>query len=52
MNILISGLEPPPDWPKNGEICIENVSVRYARDLDPVLKGVNVIFQAGQKVSG
>ncbi len=45
------GLEPPLDWPKEGAISVENISVRYAQELDPVLKGVDVVFNPGEKVS-
>ncbi|XP_006824101.2 ATP-binding cassette sub-family C member 8-like [Saccoglossus kowalevskii] len=41
---------PPPDWPDKGDVILENVSVRYATGLDPVLRDVNVRFKAGEKV--
>ncbi|XP_071809243.1 ATP-binding cassette sub-family C member 9-like [Asterias amurensis] len=44
------GMEPPLDWPKRGEIDLIAVSARYAEDLDPVLKDVNLHIAAGQKV--
>nr|XP_054751164.1 ATP-binding cassette sub-family C member 9-like [Lytechinus pictus]XP_054751165.1 ATP-binding cassette sub-family C member 9-like [Lytechinus pictus] len=44
------GLEPPLNWPHRGQISIDNVSVRYAADLDPVLQEVSVNIQAGEKV--
>uniref|UniRef100_A0ABM0N098 ATP-binding cassette sub-family C member 9-like n=1 Tax=Saccoglossus kowalevskii TaxID=10224 RepID=A0ABM0N098_SACKO len=42
--------KPPKDWPKNGDISIEHISVRYAEDLDPVLHNVSVHFKPGEKV--
>ncbi|XP_030828553.1 ATP-binding cassette sub-family C member 9 isoform X2 [Strongylocentrotus purpuratus] len=44
------GLEPPLNWPQRGQISIDNVSVRYAADLDPVLQEVSVNVRAGEKV--
>ncbi|XP_038050112.1 ATP-binding cassette sub-family C member 9-like isoform X2 [Patiria miniata] len=44
------GMEPPFDWPSKGAISIEDISVRYAEELDPVLKDVTVHIQAGEKV--
>nr|XP_006824098.1 PREDICTED: ATP-binding cassette sub-family C member 9-like [Saccoglossus kowalevskii] len=41
---------PPSDWPDKGDIILENVSVRYAAGLDPVLRDVSVRFKAGEKV--
>ncbi|XP_077977977.1 ATP-binding cassette sub-family C member 9-like [Glandiceps talaboti] len=41
---------PPSDWPNEGDIKIENISVRYAEDLDPVLQDINIHFQGGQKI--
>ena len=43
-------MKPPRTWPQNGEISIERVSARYARNLDPVLKCVSVDIKAGDKV--
>ena len=48
--LLYPGLEPPPDWPKNGGISVENIRVRYASNLDAVLRDVSIEFPAGQKV--
>ena len=45
-----SGMEPPPDWPKRGEVTLEGINVRYAADLDPVLHDVTAVFPPGQKV--
>ncbi|XP_072037224.1 ATP-binding cassette sub-family C member 9-like isoform X2 [Amphiura filiformis] len=44
------GIEPPPYWPQKGEIQAQNISVRYAQELDPVIKNVNINIPAGQKV--
>ncbi|XP_071504808.1 ATP-binding cassette sub-family C member 9-like [Diadema antillarum] len=44
------GLEPPPNWPHRGQISVDSISVRYASDLDPVLRDVSVNIRAGEKV--
>ena len=44
------GIEPPPSWPENGEIEMEDISVRYAAELDAVLKGVTLTIPKGGKV--
>ena len=41
---------PPMTWPQLGEISIEGISARYARELDPVLKKVTVYIKPGEKV--
>ncbi|XP_070559247.1 ATP-binding cassette sub-family C member 8-like isoform X2 [Ptychodera flava] len=41
---------PPPSWPDKGNIQFEDVSVRYADDLEPVLEDINVQFKAGEKI--
>ncbi|XP_033110771.1 ATP-binding cassette sub-family C member 9-like [Anneissia japonica] len=42
--------DPPLDWPNKGEIVLDDISVRYAADLDPVLHDVSVTLCAGEKV--
>ncbi|XP_071960045.1 ATP-binding cassette sub-family C member 8-like [Antedon mediterranea] len=42
--------DPPLNWPNKGEIVLDDISVRYAADLDPVLHDVTVTLQAGDKV--
>ncbi|XP_022093816.1 ATP-binding cassette sub-family C member 9-like isoform X2 [Acanthaster planci] len=44
------GMEPPFHWPTRGAVSIENISVRYGEELDPVLKDVTVHIRAGEKV--
>ncbi|XP_022102313.1 ATP-binding cassette sub-family C member 9-like [Acanthaster planci] len=45
-----SGAEPSAGWPHSGEIRIDNVSVRYAEDLEAVLRNVSVYLKSGEKV--
>ncbi|XP_070559572.1 ATP-binding cassette sub-family C member 8-like [Ptychodera flava] len=40
----------PTSWPDSGNIVMENLSVKYAIDLEPVLHNVNVHIKSGQKV--
>ncbi|MBN3275216.1 ABCC9 protein, partial [Polyodon spathula] len=40
----------PEDWPQQGEIKIQDLSVRYDSVLKPVLKHVNAYINPGQKV--
>lgn len=40
----------PEGWPQQGEIQIQNLSVRYDSTLKPVLKNVNAHIRPGQKV--
>nr|XP_006822844.1 PREDICTED: ATP-binding cassette sub-family C member 9-like [Saccoglossus kowalevskii] len=42
--------EPPPTWPDKGTIQLQNISVRYATGLEPVLQDVNITFKCGQKI--
>ncbi|XP_053575092.1 ATP-binding cassette sub-family C member 9 isoform X2 [Bombina bombina] len=40
----------PDDWPKDGEIKINDLCVRYENNLKPVLKHVKAYIKPGQKV--
>ncbi|KAI8388117.1 P-loop containing nucleoside triphosphate hydrolase protein [Radiomyces spectabilis] len=46
----ITELRPPPDWPIRGEIQVENLQVRYAADLEPVLHGISFHVNAKEKI--
>ncbi|CAI2162126.1 5755_t:CDS:10 [Funneliformis geosporum] len=41
---------PPASWPHNGAIEVENLKVRYAHDLDPVLQNVSFSVKGQEKV--
>lgn len=41
----------PENWPQDGEIKIQDLSVRYDPVLKPVLKHVNMFIEPGQKVT-
>ncbi|XP_008409807.1 ATP-binding cassette sub-family C member 8 isoform X4 [Poecilia reticulata] len=47
---LLSVSQVPDGWPRQGEIKIQNLSVRYDTTLKPVLKNVNAHVHPGQKV--
>ena len=38
------------DWPHLGDISLENISVRYAEELESVLSNVSLHFSPGEKV--
>ena len=38
------------DWPKEGKVEFEDVSLRYDASLDPVINGMSVTIQPGEKV--
>nr|XP_035972229.1 ATP-binding cassette sub-family C member 8 isoform X1 [Halichoerus grypus] len=40
----------PTNWPDQGKIQIQNLSVRYDSSLKPVLKHVNALISPGQKI--
>ncbi|XP_061466229.1 ATP-binding cassette sub-family C member 8 isoform X4 [Rhineura floridana] len=47
---LLSPAQIPQNWPDQGEIQIQNLSVRYDTTLKPVLKHVNAHISPGQKI--
>lgn len=52
VSACVSAVSQVPDgWPREGEIKIQNLSVRYDATLKPVLKNVNAHINPGQKVS-
>ncbi|XP_071842956.1 ATP-binding cassette sub-family C member 8-like [Apostichopus japonicus] len=45
-----NGCKPPKDWPSKGKVLVENVTIKYAEHLDPVLKDVSFEILGGQKI--
>jgi ATP-binding cassette subfamily C (CFTR/MRP) protein 4 len=43
----LSTLEPPPNWPSEGNVELSNVSFSYAEHLPLVLKNVSIAFRSG-----
>lgn len=42
---------PPPSWPQSGAIQFNELCVKYRAELPPVLKGVSLAIESGQKVA-
>nr|APD26522.1 ATP-binding cassette transporter subfamily C member 4 X4 protein [Brachionus koreanus] len=40
----------PDGWPSSGEICFNNVSFRYDKNLSYVLNNINIKINAGEKI--
>lgn len=47
---VCEGPLPPADWPSEGEIEFQDVSLQYSAELDPVVRNFSVHIKAGQKV--
>ncbi|KAF3505437.1 hypothetical protein F2Q69_00040642 [Brassica cretica] len=47
---FIEDAHPPPSWPENGAIEINNLKVRYGENLPTVLHGINCVFPGGKKI--
>ncbi|KAJ3281521.1 hypothetical protein HDU76_008910, partial [Blyttiomyces sp. JEL0837] len=47
---VIPTMRPVPSWPSKGSIAIENLEMRYAPDLPPVLSNVSFTIKGGEKV--
>lgn len=47
---VIEDHRPPKDWPQNGSIEVQKLSLRYAADLDPVLKDVTFDVKSREKI--
>ncbi|KOX72483.1 hypothetical protein WN51_01583 [Melipona quadrifasciata] len=41
---------PPADWPKHGQVTLNNVSMKYDKEEAPVLKNLNLTIEDGWKV--
>lgn len=39
-----------PSWPEQGEICFDNVVMKYRPHLSPSLKGVSFTLPPGQRL--
>ena len=42
--------KPPDDWPESGKIEFINYEMKYRKELEPVLKGINLLVKPGEKV--
>lgn len=43
--------DPPSNWPSQGNVIFDNVSLRYRPELPLVIKGLSFTVKAGEKVS-
>jgi len=50
LETLLPHDKPPPEWPKHGEIALEDVSFRYSPDLPLVLKSLCFCIKPAEKV--
>ncbi|XP_067121587.1 ATP-binding cassette sub-family C member 4-like [Centruroides vittatus] len=42
--------QPPSDWPRQGEIQFDNVSLQYSKEKDTVLKNLTFRIYSGEKI--
>lgn len=42
--------KPSPNWPQNGTISFENVSMRYRKELPLVLKNLSIFIEGSEKI--
>ncbi|KAF9026080.1 hypothetical protein BGZ52_007762 [Haplosporangium bisporale] len=47
---IVEGHRPPAAWPTGGSIEVQDLELKYAPDLETVLKGVSFTVEARQKV--
>jgi ABC-type multidrug transport system fused ATPase/permease subunit len=47
---IIEGHRPPPEWPFQGEIKVNNLTMKYAPDNPSVLKDVSFHIKPSEKV--
>jgi ABC-type multidrug transport system fused ATPase/permease subunit len=46
----ITQLRPPADWPAKGRIEVTDLEIKYAAELDPVLKGISFSIKPQEKI--
>nr|XP_039268709.1 multidrug resistance-associated protein 1-like isoform X3 [Styela clava] len=47
---IIDDCRPPHNWPKDGTISFRNYSTRYRKELDLVVKDIEVNIKGGEKI--
>ncbi|KAG0249757.1 hypothetical protein DFQ27_009808 [Actinomortierella ambigua] len=47
---IIEGRRPPAAWPTGGSIEVKNLEIKYAPDLDTVIRGISFDVKPGEKV--
>ena len=48
---IVEGNRPAADWPTQGEVVMDNISIRYSPDTPDVLKGVSFHIKPHEKVA-
>ncbi|KAL2917396.1 Transporter of the ATP-binding cassette (ABC) [Polyrhizophydium stewartii] len=48
---IVESNRPAPEWPEQGRITVQNLSMRYAPDQPDVLKNVSFEIQSAEKVA-
>ncbi|CAO3621789.1 unnamed protein product [Mucor fragilis] len=46
----ITEVRPPHEWPTRGRIDVKDLEIKYAADLDPVLKGISFSVKPREKI--
>ncbi|XP_050504204.1 ATP-binding cassette subfamily C member 4 [Diabrotica virgifera virgifera] len=46
----LPGKKPPRNWPEKGRIIFKNTYLKYAPELPPVLKDLNIEVNSGEKI--
>ncbi|KAG0240918.1 hypothetical protein BGW41_006574 [Actinomortierella wolfii] len=47
---IVEGRRPPAAWPTGGSIEVKDLEIKYAPDLDTVLRGISFDVKPGEKV--
>lgn len=47
---VTDGPAPPTGWPQRARLVFKDLSLRYDKDADPVLKKLNIVIESGWKV--
>ncbi|KAJ1725186.1 Multidrug resistance-associated protein 1 [Coemansia erecta] len=47
---VVEGCRPSEQWPQSGAIEFRNYTMRYHKDLDPVLNNINLTIRPGEKI--
>ncbi|KAJ2847340.1 Transporter of the ATP-binding cassette (ABC) [Coemansia brasiliensis] len=48
--VTIEDHKPPPEWPSEGRVSVENLVLRYAENLPPVIRGISFEVRPREKV--
>ncbi|BBN11589.1 protein MpABCC11 [Marchantia polymorpha subsp. ruderalis] len=48
--LVIEGSQPPPSWPQEGTIMLQDLKLRYRPNTPLVLKGLSLTIRGGERV--